>query len=361
MKKRIAVVFGGCSSEYAVSLQSAFSALSNLDPSRYDIVPIGITQQGDWFWYHGPYENIGTDAWRDNEYDLTSCVISPSQTTHGLVIFSSTATRTLRLDAVFPIMHGKQGEDGTIQGLCELAGIPVIGCDALSSALCMDKDKAHKLVADAGVEVPRSYTISKQPYLEIQAATLAREVGYPLFVKPVKAGSSLGVSRVESRSELMEAIDNAFEHDDAVLLEEAISGFEIGCAVVGTDALMTGELDEVELSGGFFNYVEKYSLETSEIHVPARITAAQSEAAKETAKTIYRALGCKHFARVDMFLTSEGRIIFNEVNTIPGFTEHSRFPNMMKAVGFDFEDLLSYLIDCVLHEEASVQSAVLSA
>ena len=226
----------------------------------------------------------------------------------------------------------------------ELAGIPLVGCGAASCALCMDKDRAHKLVSAEGVSVPQSFALNRS--IDMKTARRAAErIGYPLFVKPVRAGSSFGVSRVTELNALAEAVRLAFQYDDTVLLEQAISGFEVGCAVMGKETLTVGELDEVELSGGFFDYTEKYTLKTSALHVPARIPPEKAGQIKQTAKIIYRALGCSGFARVDVFYTPEGRIVFNEVNTIPGFTSHSRFPNMMKAAGVSFEDVITRAIE----------------
>ena len=230
-----------------------------------------------------------------------------------------------------------------MQGLCELAGIPLIGCGTLSSALCMDKDRAHKLVMLAGVAVPRSVLLEKLP-TSAELAALAEGVGYPLFVKPVRAGSSFGVARVEASSELRAAVRDAFRYDNSVLLEEAVPGFEAGCAVIGNSELVTGRADEIELSGGYFDFEEKYTLKTSKIHMPARVDAATEQRLRDTACRIYRTLGCRGFARVDMFLTPDKRIVFNEVNTIPGFTSHSRFPKMMSGVGYDFPALVDALI-----------------
>ena len=229
-----------------------------------------------------------------------------------------------------------------MQGLLALAGIPVVGCGVLASALCMDKDRAHRLVRDAGVEVPRSFVFRMGE--EDEAIRQAEELGFPLFVKPVGAGSSYGITRVEKRDQLPNAVRLAFQYDCQILVEACIPGFEVGCAVMGNQVLTVGEPDEIELSQGFFDFNEKYTLQTSAIHVPARITAEETRRIKETAQTVYRVLGCSGFARVDVFLEPGGRIVFNEVNTIPGFTAHSRFPNMMKAAGVSFEDVISRAI-----------------
>ena len=342
-KKNIAVIFGGCSPEHTVSLASAAAVIRHIDTEKYEVVQLGITEGGEWFRFYGSPDDIEANTWRADRTKCIPAVISPDRDQHGILEFRLSGVRTTRLDAAFPVLHGRNGEDGTVQGLCEMAGIPLIGCGTLASALCMDKDRAHKLVMLAGVAVPRSVLLEKLP-TSAELATLAEGIGYPLFVKPVRAGSSFGVARVEAPSELRAAVRDAFRYDNSVLLEEAVPGFEAGCAVIGNSELVTGRADEIELSGGYFDFEEKYTLKTSKIHMPARIDAATEQRLRETACRIYRALGCRGFARVDMFLTPDKRIVFNEVNTIPGFTSHSRFPKMMSGVGYDFPALVDALI-----------------
>ena len=342
-KKNIAVIFGGCSPEHTVSLASAAAVIRNIDAEKYEVIQLGITEGGEWFRFYGSPDDIEANTWRADRTKCIPAVISPDRDQHGILEFRLSGVRTTRLDAAFPVLHGRNGEDGTVQGLCEMAGIPLIGCGTLASALCMDKDRAHKLVMLAGVAVPRSVLLEKLP-TSAELAALAEGVGYPLFVKPVRAGSSFGVARVEAPSELRAAVRDAFRYDNSVLLEEAVPGFEAGCAVIGNSELVTGRADEIELSGGYFDFEEKYTLKTSKIHMPARVDAATEQRLRETACRIYRALGCRGFARVDMFLTPDKRIVFNEVNTIPGFTSHSRFPKMMSGVGYDFPALVDALI-----------------
>lgn len=338
---RILIFFGGCSTEYGVSLQSAHAVLTHLDRSRFEPLLVGITQSGGWLYYAGAPDNIPADRWQGTE--CVPCTLVLSRGVSHLLLLDGSGTQ-LSFDAAFPVLHGKNGEDGTLQGLLELAGIPVIGCGALSSALCMDKDRAHKLAALAGVKVPRSVVFRRSAGMdEIKAA--AAELGYPLFVKPVRAGSSFGITRVTGPEGLPGAVAAAFANDRELLLEEAIPGFEVGCAVLGTDELTVGAVDEIELSQGFFDFEEKYTLKTSAIHCPARIHPLKAAEIQAVAKAIYRALDCKDFARVDLFLTPEEEIVFNEVNTIPGFTAHSRYPNMMKAAGLDFTTLITRIIE----------------
>ncbi len=346
-KKTIAVIFGGKSTEYEVSLQSTFSVLENLDAEKYDIILIGITREGDWYRYRGGYGNIPNNMWCEDRACLTPVAVSVSRSEKGFLELSGEEAERkyilIKVDLVFPILHGKNGEDGTLQGLFELAGIPVVGCDTLSSALCMDKGRAHALVRTAGVAVPKAVTF-RQYEREAALREISRRLSYPLFVKPVRAGSSFGITKVLRETELNKAIESAFDHDSEVTVEEAVEGFEVGCAVLGNETLTVGRVDEIELSEGFFDYTEKYTLKTSRIHMPARIDAQTERRIQETAVTIYRTLGCSGFARVDMFLTPDGEIVFNEVNTIPGCTSHSRYPNMMKGIGLSFGDMLDRLI-----------------
>ena len=338
----ILVLFGGCSTEYEVSLQSAHGVLSHLDRSRFTPLTVGITREGRWLRYGGPLSGLETGDWASRP-DCVPCALSLDRGDRRLLWLDGSG-RSEGFDAAFPILHGKNGEDGTVQGLLELVGAPIIGCGALSSALCMDKDRAHKLAALAGVRVPRSRLFRRGAVLP-QMARAAEELGYPLFVKPVRAGSSFGISKVNAPDQLPAAVWTAFAHDREILLEEAVPGFEVGCAVMGSDELTVGAVDEIELTDGFFDYTEKYNLITSRIYCPARISPEKAAEIQEAAKAVYRALDCRVFARVDLFLTPWGEIVFNEVNTIPGFTAHSRYPGMMAAAGWDFSRLITRLIE----------------
>lgn len=348
-KLKIAVIFGGVSSEYEVSLQSAYAVTTNMDREKYEPVLIGITREGCWLYFTGDCAKIREDTWYQDA-GCTPAALSPDPGGELLLPQERAGVRRIAIDAVLPVLHGKNGEDGTLQGLIELAGIPLIGCGTLASALCMDKDRAHKLVQAMGIRVAKSLVIDSLSHMG-HARMFADYIGYPLYVKPVKAGSSYGITRVTDAGGLERATALAFTYDNQVIFEENIEGFEVGCAVLGNRDLIVGEVDEIELSQGFFDYTEKYTLKSSRIHVPARISKKKAEEIKETGKAIYRILGCSGFARVDMFLTPKGDIVFNEVNTIPGFTEHSRYPKMMEAAGYSFPTLLDKLIDCGMGRE----------
>ena len=346
-QKTVALLFGGCSPEYEVSLCSAAAVLRGLDPARYHVIPIGITRKGEWFRCSCSADTIEAGQW--TETPLIRAALSPDRAVHGLIEWDESGVRMTRVDVVFPMLHGANGEDGTVQGLCELAGIPNVGCGVLGSAACMDKEVAHTLAEAAGVRVPRSATL----YKEDAALPFERAAGlaFPLFVKPANAGSSYGITRVEKPDELPAAVELAFAFDRKVVVEEEVPGFEVGCAVLGNGELLIGEVDEIELKQRWLDYEEKYGNRTAEIHLPARISRENREKIRETAGVLYRALACRGFARVDMFLTPEGDVVFNEINTIPGFTSHSRYPNMLLSAGLSFEEIVERLI--ALAEEPS--------
>lgn len=345
-KPTVCILFGGMSTEYPVSLESAYAVIKSVDTKKYEPVLVGITQAGEWFRFAGPLEHIADDTWCVPQF-CTPAFISPCSQTKGLVEVRGGAVKTVPLDAAFPVMHGTFGEDGTVQGLLELAGIPIVGCGTLASAACMNKDMAHRVVETLEIAVPQSAVFG--PCDELKAIhEAAGGLGYPLFVKPVRAGSSFGISKVMCEAELDAAVTVARQFDSEIVLEEGIDGFEVGCAVLGDEELIMGRVDEIELLDGFFDYTEKYNLITSKIHVPARIDAKQEQQVRTAAAAIYKALGCKGFARVDMFVKPDGGLVFNEVNTVPGFTAHSRYPTMMKAIGIEFEELVDRLIGTVV-------------
>ncbi|MCH5269567.1 MAG: D-alanine--D-serine ligase VanG [Lachnospiraceae bacterium] len=340
--KRVLVIFGGCSTEYEVSLTSASAVLAVIDRSRYEVLHLGITREGGVYYYEGGEDKIANNTWQE-EYCYPA-TISMSRGTPTLWVEREGRLEKICFDIAFPILHGKCGEDGTLQGLCEMAGIPLAGCDMESSVIGMDKVLAHTLVSLAGIRVPKSIAISSMADFAEKQAEIEK-LGFPLFVKPVRAGSSFGISRVLKWEDMEDAVKEAFLHDKKVVIEESISGFEVGCAVMGNEELTLGRVDEIELSQGFFDYEEKYTLKTSSIHMPARISEEEEQRIKETAAKIYRTLGCRGFTRVDMFFTKEKEIVFNEINTIPGFTSHSRFPNMMKGVGMEFGEVVDQVLE----------------
>lgn len=340
-KQTVMVLFGGRSPEHGISLQSAATVLENLDTEKYRPVAVGITREGRWYRFTGSWDAIREDRWSQGA--CTPAILSPDRGDRGLLLLEEGGFWRLPVDVALPMLHGCLGEDGTVQGLIQLAGIPLAGCGVLASALGMDKEMARKAAAAAGVAVPRCHTLGREEAAS-QAPALARRLGYPVFVKPARAGSSLGVRRVEEEGQLAPALEEALRYDSRVLLEEAVPGFEVGCAIAGTGALTLGAVDEIHLAGGLLDHGEKYHPVTSVTRAPARLPEEVTARIKEAAVAVYRALDCAGFARVDLFLTPDQRVLFHEVNTIPGFTPHSRYPAMMAAAGISIPEVLDLVI-----------------
>jgi D-alanine---(R)-lactate ligase len=343
-KLKIGIMFGGCSEEHPVSVKSAREVAKHVDTEKYEPFYIGITQTGVWKLCDGPEE-----GWEDRTG--RTAVVSPDRNVHGLLVLNQGRYETISLDLVLPVLHGKLGEDGAMQGLLELSGIPYAGCDVQTSVLCMDKTLTYLVIQDAGIATPRFWTFT--PDEKIDAA----ELPYPVFVKPARSGSSFGVSKVTSQEELSAAVEAARLYDGKVLIEEAVVGSEIGCAVLGAgEDLLVGEVDRVALTHGFFKIHQESAPETgsenSTFIVPADIPAESRALIQETAKVVYRALGCRGLSRVDFFLTEAGTVVLNEVNTFPGLTSYSRYPRMMAAAGFSMTDVIDQLVSVTLRGQA---------
>lgn len=339
-KTTIGILFGGRSEEHPVSIKSANEVAKSLDLDRFEPVWIGITKDGAWKLVDGPHIDL-------DGADLRTAVLSPNPGAPGLLVLDGDSYSTVSLDLVFPVLHGKFGEDGTIQGLLELSGIPYIGCDVASSALAMDKSLAYVVVGNAGIATPNFWTVELGG--EIDPAVLP----YPVFVKPARSGSSFGVTKVVRAEELDEAISVAREFDSKVLIEQAVVGSEIGCSILGTgDDLFAGAVDRVALTHGFFRIHQETNpeggSENSAFVVPADIPDSSRDLVQQTAKSVYRALGCRGLARVDMFLLEDGSVVLNEVNTLPGLTSYSRYPRMMAAAGLSLGDIIGRLATLAL-------------
>jgi D-alanine--(R)-lactate ligase len=270
-------------------------------------------------------------------------VISPDRETHGLLVAEDGQYRPVHIDAVFPVVHGTTGEDGAVQGLLELSGIPYVGCDIQSSTTCMDKSLAYTVARSAGIDTPEFRVLNGAETAVPDALT------YPVFVKPARSGSSFGVTKVDCAEELDAALTAARRYDNKVLIEQAVLGTEVGCAVLGHGSeLIVGALDQIELTHGFFRIHQEADPEQGSEHatitVPADLPDATRHEIQEAAKSIYLALGCDGLARVDMFLRADGRVVLNEVNTLPGFTTYSRYPRMMAAAGLSLSEVIDRCI-----------------
>jgi D-alanine---(R)-lactate ligase len=332
----VGILFGGSSEEHPISVKSAQEVARHLDLERYHPRYIGITRSGSWLLCDGP----DTDWERGRS---RPAVLSPDRSVHGLLVLEHGRYETVRLDLVFPVLHGRGGEDGAMQGLLELSGIPYVGCGVQSSALGMDKSLAYMIARDAGIATPRFLTVTANEHVDPEQLT------YPVFVKPARSGSSFGVSKVSRAADLPGALEAARAFDSKVLIEESVVGSEVGCAILGDDLELTpGEVDQIVLSHGFFRIHQEHEPErgsdNATVAVPADISPASRALVQETAMAVYRALGCTGLARVDMFLRDDGSVVLNEVNTLPGLTSYSRFPRMMAAAGVPFADVIDRLV-----------------
>lgn len=337
---KIGIIFGGCSEEHSVSVKSAQEVARSLDAEKYEPFWIGITRSGAWMLCDGP----ATD-WENGS--CRPVVLSPDRSVHGLLVLEQGQCEAISLDVVLPVLHGKLGEDGAMQGLLELSGIPYVGCDIQSSALCMDKSLAYLVARTAGIATPNFWTVAANEDLDPDRLT------YPVFVKPARSGSSFGVTKVSHKDELLSAVETARQYDSKVLIEEAVVGSEVGCAILGNDLdLVAGEVDQISLSHGFFRIHQESAPESgsenSTITVPADISADVRSLVRETAKAIYRALGCRGLSRVDMFLKEDGTVVLNEVNTLPGLTSYSRYPRMMAAAGLPLSEVIDQIVSLAL-------------
>ena len=346
-KKRVALLFGGVSSEHEVSRLSLCCVYENLPKDKYEPVLVGITKQGRWFLYSGAPENIKDGSWVQDENNLPA-FLSPDTSIHGLIIDRGGCLEPLYLDAVIPVLHGKNGEDGTMQGLLQLSGIPFVGY-AAASAVCMDKVFTNIMLQHAGIDEARfswiyAYDYRKAP--ENCVEKIERELGaYPVFVKPANAGSSVGVSKAQNTAELKKAIEKAAKEDRKILIEEAISGQEVECAVLGNDEPYASIVGEIAPSSDFYDYDDKYINGTSSLYIPAHLEEATAQKLRDTAIKAYRLLGCEGLARVDFFVEHQsGRVLLNELNTLPGFTSISMYPKLMEACGIPCAELIDRLI-----------------
>lgn len=353
-KLNVAVLFGGMSSEHEVSRMSVTSIAANLSSETYDPYLIGITKAGRWLLYTGPVDEISTGAW-ENHPNNVPAIISPDASVGGMVVLRDGVAEVIKIDVVFPVLHGKLGEDGTIQGLLACSGLPFVGCDTLSSAVCMDKAITHSLLASANIEQAHYLWFFAERYAD-SAETIKNRItarlNYPVFVKPANAGSSVGISRVDDAAGLDEAIAIAAKEDRKIVVEEGIDGQEVECAVLGNQAPQASAVGEIGASAAFYDYDDKYINGTSQLYIPARIPNTVAEEIRKTAVRAYRLLGCSGLARVDFFVTKENKVILNEINTMPGFTDISMYPKLWMHMGMTYGELLDALISLAMEKAA---------
>ncbi len=342
-KKSVCILFGGVSSEHDISIISAKTVIENIDREKFDISIIGITKTGEWYFFEGetPDKN-----WKES----ASCraIISPDRSLRGIIKFDGEKTELIHIDAVYPVLHGKNGEDGTVQGLCALAGIPVVGSGVIGSAACMDKCVAKVLFKNAGVPVVPWLDYRRGD--EISYEEIEEKLGYPCFVKPCNAGSSVGITKAYNREELKEGLKLAFSHDYKVLVEEAINPREIESAVMGNyEPVIAENLGEILPAKDFYDFEAKYEDENSGLLIPAPLDDETKNKIKEYAVAAYRAAECRGFARVDFLVCKDtGRIFLNEINSLPGFTPISMYPKLWADSGVGISDLITRHIELAL-------------
>ena len=354
-KLRVALFFGGVSSEHEVSCVSASAWLRALGEApcaeRYEVFPVGITKTGRWLACHPTPEAMADGSW-EQDADCTPCVLSPDRGDHGLWLLRDGKAELVPIDICAPVLHGKNGEDGTIQGLFELARIPYVGCGVLASAVCMDKALANTVMDAAGVPHCRWTSAIRAEVETDRAAVLDRAegmLGYPIFVKPANAGSSVGISKAADRAALDAAIEVALHEDDKVVFEEFIDGQEVECAAIGNPddpaSVSTTRPGEILAGAEFYTYDDKYKNGVSQTVIPAHLSEEKLDEVRDTARKAYLALGCAGLSRCDFFVErGTGRVLCNELNTLPGFTAISMYPKLMEHEGVSFPQLVDRLL-----------------
>jgi len=350
-KLNVCILFGGISPEHAVSLRSAESVLNNIDHNKYNVFPVGITREGKWIYFSGTdYSLLPAGTWMDNDGNCPAA-ISPVRG-QGLLRFTEEGVRSQKIDVVFPVLHGENGEDGAMQGLLQMAGIPYVGPHVSASAVAMDKTLTKLVVDKAGVpqaawELVRSSELKGK--MEVILAALEQRFDYPMFVKPAGTGSSVGVSKATDREALEKALLSAGKFDGKILVEEFIHGREIEVAVMGNENPVASICGEIDSGADFYDYDAKYITDTSTAYVPARIPADVQEQIRAEAIKVYKAIGCHGLSRVDFFATyAENRVVFNEINTLPGFTSISMYPKLFAASGVTYSQLIDNLLALAL-------------
>ena len=358
-KLRVALFFGGVSSEHEVSCVSASTWLRALAQApcadRYEVFPVGITKQGRWLACSPTPEAMADGSWEKGA-DCTPCVLSPDRTDHGIWLLKDGKAELVHIDICAPVMHGKNGEDGTIQGLFELARIPYVGCGVLGSAVCMDKAVANTIMDAAGVPHCK-WASAIRAELEGDHKTLLdsieQRLGYPIFVKPANAGSSVGITKATDRAVLEQAVVTALKEDDKVVFEEFIDGQEVECAAIGNPddpaTVSTTRPGEILAGAEFYTYDDKYKNGVSQTVIPAHLSEEKLDEVRTEARRAYLALGCTGLSRCDFFVErGTGRVLCNELNTLPGFTSISMYPKLMEHEGLSYAQLVDRLLQLAL-------------
>lgn len=349
---KIAILYGGRSAEHDVSLRSAASVFTAMDKTKYSVVPVYIAKTGSWYLRDGSLSSFGP---QENLSDYSRLILSHDP--HHKGFLKSTGQNCFErfpIDVVFPVLHGTFGEDGTLQGLLDLANIPYVGCGTLASAVGMDKIVMKAVFRDSGLNVGRFSWFYRSEWKKSpeQIVDILQDRPMPLFIKPANLGSSVGISKVLNFSELVPAIEWAAKFDRKILVEDIILGRELEVSVLGNQDPVASVPGEIISHSKFYNYEEKYLHDTAELHIPANLSSKQVSAAQNAALSAFRAVDGSGLARVDMFLTPENQIVVNEINTLPGFTSISMFPKLWECSGLPYTKLLDRLISLALNRHS---------
>lgn len=346
MKTNVCVIFGGEAPEHDISLKSAASVLNNLDKKKYNIYTVGITRDGRWLLYTGAWEEIEPGGWEKDPDRLKPAFIPPDSAAGGLIVLDEGSFGVLPIDVIFPVLHGEYGEDGTVQGLFELSHIPYVGMGVPASANGMDKTFSKLVFAAAGIPQARWITASASDDFREKAEEAERTLGYPCFVKPARLGSSVGIGKALNRSELIGALENAAKYDRRILIEEHIDGHEVECAVLGNSEPKAAAVGEIKPSVEYYDFDAKYNDSSTVLVIPAELPPETIESIRRYSLRAFRALDGQGLARVDFFVKySDGSIVLNEINTMPGFTNISMYPKLWDASGLGYSELLDRLIE----------------
>ena len=352
-KMCVVLLFGGMSSEHEVSRVSVGNFVNNIDREKYEVLTVGITKEGRWLYTEATAAQMADGSWEELAGNM-ACVISPDRADHGMILFTPEGhVEKVHVDVVIPVLHGLWGEDGTVQGLLELAGIPYVGCGVLASAVCMDKAVANALFEANGVPHTRWLAADRweiESDLEGVCEGVEKKLGWPVFVKPANAGSSVGISKVSSRDELKKAIDLALENDRKVVFEAFVDGQEVECAVIGSDPAVATRPGEILAGAEFYTYDDKYKNGVSQTVIPAHLSEEKLDEVRAEARKAYLALGCSGLSRCDFFVErGTGRVLCNELNTLPGFTSISMYPKLMEHEGYSYPALVDKLLTLAVH------------
>ncbi len=346
-RMKVCVIFGGQSPEHDISCMSAVSIINNLDKEKYRIITIGITKKGEWYLYKGKASSIENGEWKQEKRNLKKAIISPDAKDKAIIVFDDDKIKRIKPDIVFPVLHGEYGEDGTIQGLLELAQMKYVGMGVCASANAMDKSFTKIIFKNAGI--PQADWIMVNTYeLENMNGVVSKieeKFGYPCYVKPTSTGSSVGVGKAKNKKELIAALKNAAKYGRKILIEENIDGHEVECSVLGNLQPKAATVGEILPQVEFYDFDAKYISGTTKLQIPAKLPTEIIDRIREYALKAFKALDGTGLSRVDFFVRyKDNSIVLNEINTMPGFTSISMYPKLWEAVGKKYSDLLDELI-----------------